>query len=155
MALEIRLRCFPRAPVRRQLRELANHKRFNIGARRLFVVKVGADIADVRVSQADDLTVVTRIGENFLVTGKAGVENNFAATAGAGTRRAPVKDSPVLERENRATCERLVQLVLLKLSFGTAGVSGNGSKMVNGPIGENGFPIDDAAGHRSENARIV
>jgi hypothetical protein len=56
----------------------------------------------VRIRQADDLARVTWIGENFLVSGETGIENDFAATAGARARRASVKDSPVFEREYRA-----------------------------------------------------
>jgi len=57
----------------------------------------------VRIRQADDLAGIARIGENFLIAGEAGIENNFAASAGASTRRASVKYSSVLERENRAS----------------------------------------------------
>ncbi len=64
------------------------------------------------ISEADDLPGVTRIGEDFLVSGEAGIENDFAGTAGASARRAAAKNSPVFEREDRATCERLRQLVL-------------------------------------------
>jgi hypothetical protein len=65
----------------------------------LFVVQIRADIPDVRVGQADDLPCVTRIGENFLITGEAGVENDFAAPARDRAGRAAVKDAPVFERK--------------------------------------------------------
>jgi len=57
----------------------------------------------VRIRQADDLAGIARIGENFLIASEAGVENDFAASAGASARRASVKYSSVLERENRAS----------------------------------------------------
>ncbi len=99
------------------MRKFAHDKRLNIGACRLDVFRVGSDVADVRIGEADDLPSVAGIGENFLVPGKAGIENNFAATADAGARGATLKDSTVLERERRATCERLRQLVLPRASL--------------------------------------
>jgi hypothetical protein len=78
---------------------------------------VRAHVADVGIRQADDLSGVAGIGENFLVAGEAGIENDFATTAGASARRAAVKDASVLERENRATCEGFGQCVLQKISF--------------------------------------
>ena len=69
------------------------------------------------ICEADNLTGITGIGENFLVSREAGVKNDFAASAGASTRRAAVKDSSVLERERRASYEGLVQCVLQKISF--------------------------------------
>jgi hypothetical protein len=70
----------------------------------------------MRVREANSLPGITGIAENFLVAGETGIENNFAATTGARTRRTAVKNSPVLERENRATCGDLVQCVLQKIS---------------------------------------
>ena len=77
-----------------------------------FIIVVCAHVADVRVGEADDLPRITWVGEKFLITGKGGIKNDFTATAGASTRRPAVKDSPVLERENRANCGGLVQCVL-------------------------------------------
>jgi hypothetical protein len=57
----------------------------------------------VRIGEADDLPGIAGIGENFLIAGKAGIENDFATTAGASTRGAAVKYSSVLERESRAS----------------------------------------------------
>jgi hypothetical protein len=44
---------------------------------------------------------IAGIGENFLITGEAGVENDFAAAARDRARGAAVKDAPVFQRENR------------------------------------------------------
>lgn len=57
----------------------------------------------MRVSKANDLAGVTGISENFLVTGEAGVENDFAAAARDGAGRAAVKDAPVFQRECRGS----------------------------------------------------
>jgi hypothetical protein len=83
---------------------------------RFLVVGVRPDIPDMRVRQADDLAGITWIGEDFLISGETGIENDFAATTGARTRRTAVKNSPVLERESRAACGGLVQCVLQKIS---------------------------------------
>jgi len=58
------------------------------------------------------LAGITWIGENFLVPGNTGIENDFAAAARSSARRAAFKYSPVFERENRATCRVLRQCVL-------------------------------------------
>jgi hypothetical protein len=99
------------------MREFAHDERFDKGLGRLFVVRICPYVSYVRICQADDLPGVTWIGENFLIAGKAGVENDFAATAGTSARRAAVKDAPILEREYRATCLCVGQRVLLMSSF--------------------------------------
>ena len=111
------MRGFVRAPVRRQRRKFADDQRFDIWLRGLLVVIVRPDVSDVRIGEADDLPCVAWVGENFLIAGEAGVENNFAATAGASTRGAPLKYFSVLERERRASCEGLDQCVLQRMSF--------------------------------------
>ena len=80
------------------------------------------------IRKANDLPGITGIGENFLITGEAGIENDFAAAARDGAGSAAVKYAPVLERERRASSEGLVQCVLQKmcrLSF-RCGVDGRG-----------------------------
>jgi len=57
----------------------------------------------MRIGEADDLPGIAGIGEDFLIAGKAGIKNDFAATAGASARRTAVKYSSVLERESRAS----------------------------------------------------
>jgi hypothetical protein len=37
--------------------------------RRFFVVEIGADVADMRIGQADDLPRVAWVREDFLITG--------------------------------------------------------------------------------------
>ena len=72
----------------------------------------------MRIGETNDLARVAGIGEYFLIAGETGIENDFAATAGASARRASVKDSPVFERECRANCGVLLQGdVLPKVSY--------------------------------------
>jgi hypothetical protein len=80
--LEIGLCGFLRAPVRRDGGKLADDQRVNVWPRGFFVFGIRADISDVGIGEANDLPGVTRVGENFLVSGEAGIENDFAATAG-------------------------------------------------------------------------
>ena len=53
----------------------------------------------MRIGEADNLARVTWIGENFLVTGEAGIENDFPAPTRERAGGAAVKDAPVFERE--------------------------------------------------------
>jgi len=66
----------------------------------------------VRVRQADNLPGVTGIGEYFLISGEAGIENDFAAAARDRAGRAAVKDAPVFQRENRGSVRNFRQCVL-------------------------------------------
>jgi hypothetical protein len=81
------------------LREFADDQRLDVRARRFFIFEVGTDIADVRISEADNLPCITWVGENFLVTSEAGIENDFAAPARDGAGGASVKEAPVFQRE--------------------------------------------------------
>jgi hypothetical protein len=53
----------------------------------------------VGISETDNLSGVTGIRENFLVTGEAGIKNYFAAPARDGAGRAAVKYAPVFQRK--------------------------------------------------------
>jgi hypothetical protein len=66
----------------------------------------------VRVSQTNNLAGVTGVGENFLVSGEAGIENDFAPAARDRARRAAVKNAPVFQRENRRSVLNFRQWVL-------------------------------------------
>jgi hypothetical protein len=66
----------------------------------------------VRIGQTDDLPGIAGVGEDFLVTGEAGIENDFAAAARDRARRAAVKNAPVLQREYRGSVLNLGQWVL-------------------------------------------
>jgi hypothetical protein len=98
--IQIQMRGFGGTPVRSDGREFANNQRLDVRPRRFLVVQIGANISDVRVGQTDNLPGVAGVGEDFLVTSEAGIENNFAAVARDRASRAAVKDAPVLQREN-------------------------------------------------------
>src|SRR5437764_437135 len=65
------------------------------------VLRGGAGVADVRAGERDDLTGVGRIGENFLVTGEGGIENNFACGVALRSDRLAAEDRPIGQREHR------------------------------------------------------
>jgi hypothetical protein len=64
-----------------------------------FVVKIRADISYVWISEANNLPGITGVGENFLVTGEAGIKNDFAAPARDRAGRTAVKYAPVFQRK--------------------------------------------------------
>jgi len=66
----------------------------------------------VRIREANNLPGVTGVGEDFLVTGEAGVENDFAAAARDRARGAAIKDAPVFQREDRGSVRNFGQCVL-------------------------------------------
>ena len=94
------------------MRKLPQDQRFDVRPGGFFVVEIGSDISDVRIGQADDLARIARVGENFLVTGEAGIENNFAAAARDCARSAAVKNPPVFEGESGRSVLNFGQLVL-------------------------------------------
>src|SRR5215469_1785285 len=116
VALEEALGRLAGAPIRRQRRKFAHDECFDVWPGRFLIVEIGADVSDVRVSEADDLPGIAWVGENFLIASEAGVKNDFAATTGARARRAAAKDPSVFEREGRASCV-LRQCALPKMSF--------------------------------------
>jgi hypothetical protein len=58
------------------------------------------------------LSGVAGVGENFLITSEAGIENNFAAAARNRAGRAAVKDAPVFECESGGAVLNFVQMIL-------------------------------------------
>jgi len=66
----------------------------------------------VRIRQADNLSGITGIRENFLITGEAGIENDFAAAARYRAGRAAIKYAPVLERQSCGTMQNFGQCAL-------------------------------------------
>src|SRR5256884_644515 len=116
VAVQVKLRAFRRPPIRRDLGEFPDNQRFDVRARGLFVFEISANIANVRVSEADNLPRVTWVGENFLVTGEARIENYFTAAARNGARGTAVKEAPVFQREGRGSVLDFCQWSLLAFS---------------------------------------
>jgi hypothetical protein len=110
--VQVKLRRLRRTPVRRHLREFPHDQRFDVRPARLFIFEICADIPDVRIGKADNLPGVTRVRENFLISGEAGIENDLATAARDGARGAAVKDAPVFQREGRRSVRNFGQWVL-------------------------------------------
>jgi hypothetical protein len=116
VAVQVKLRALRGSPVGRNLGKLPDDERFDVWPPGLLIFKIGADVADVRIGEADNLSRIAGIGENFLVTGEAGIENDFAAPARDRARGAAVKDAPVFQREGRGSVRNFRQRVLLPFS---------------------------------------
>ena len=112
MAIQIKLGGFGGTPVRADLRELTDNQGFDVRLFRLFILEVGAHISNVRVCEADNLTSVTGVGEYFLISGEAGIKNDFAAATRDRASRAAVKNAPVFQREDRGSVLNFGQWVL-------------------------------------------
>jgi hypothetical protein len=69
------------------------------------------------VRQANDLSRVAWIGEDFLISRQAGIENNFTAAAGTCSCGAPVKNSSILKGQDGEAYGCVVQRFLRKNSF--------------------------------------
>lgn len=115
MAFKIRLCGFFGSPVRRQTRKLANYERLNVRTGSFLVIRIRADISDMRVGEANNLSGVARVGEDFLISGEAGVENSFSATARFSSRGASNKNSPVFQRKRGGLSDLMGQRILLNL----------------------------------------
>ncbi len=67
-----------RPEIRRSDRQIADHQTGRVNTRGLNVFVVDAGVADVRISERNDLPGVRRIRQDFLVTGHGSVENDLA-----------------------------------------------------------------------------
>jgi hypothetical protein len=75
-----------------------------VGLCGFLIIGVCSDVSDVRIGEANDLARVTRIGEDFLISSEAGIENDFATAPRNSSRRAPMKNAPVFERKDSLPC---------------------------------------------------
>ena len=99
----------------------------------------------MRIGEANDLPSIAGIGENFLVAGEAGVENDFAAAARDSAGCAAVKDAPVFEREGCRSMLDFRQWLLRTASFFVGLGGGKRTEVVHGPIREDGTAINELA----------
>ena len=87
-----------------------------MGVPGLFVLEIRTDISNVGISEADNLARIAGVSENFLITGEAGIENDFAATARDRARGAAVKNAPVFQRERCGSVRNFAQCALPSFS---------------------------------------
>ena len=82
--------------------------------RSFFVIRIRADVSNVGIGKTNNLASVTWIGENFLISGEAGVENSFSTAAGLRTRGASNKNTPVFQRKRGGLSNLMGQRILLR-----------------------------------------
>ncbi len=156
LSIQIELRRLRRPPIRRNLRKLAHDQRLNVGARRFLVIEIRANIANVRIGQADDLPGITWVGENFLIAGKTSIENDFAAAARDSAGSAAVKYAPVFERKDCGSMLNFRQWSLRQTSLFFARFRrGQRTKVIHRPVGKYCATVDKLARHRPKHTRIV
>src|SRR5207248_816238 len=142
----------------RHLRKFAYDQRLYVRFFGFLIIQVGANIPNVRIREADNLSRVAWVRENFLISREAGIENDFAAPARDRAGSAAAKAAPVFQRENRGSVLNFGQCVLPCLSsksghsFSFGFRSRERTKMVHRPVREDRPPIDEPAGHRSKYA---
>src|SRR5439155_3706735 len=90
-----------RAPARGSLAVLAHDEAAHVGTARLDVLTVHADVADLRVGHGDELPLVGGIGQDLLVPGHAGVEDELARDLTERAEGAAAEDRAVGKREER------------------------------------------------------
>src|ERR1700733_13546278 len=98
MTFQIILRRFLRTPVGRQRRKFAHHEPFDIRLCGFFVVKIRADVPNMRIRQADYLAGITWGGKTFLLSSDTLIKKDFLTAARASAGRPRYKYSPVFER---------------------------------------------------------
>ena len=99
MPIEVGLCGLFRPPIRGNRRKFAHDQPLDVGPRRLFVLGICANVADVWIGQADHLAGVTWVGEYFLISGEARVKYDFPAAASLRPGGAAGEDPPVFERK--------------------------------------------------------
>ena len=90
-----------RAEVAGHARQLADDEALDLRPARLAVVGVDAVVADQRIGHGDDLALVGRIGEHFLIAGHAGVEDDLAGGLAGGAEAAAGVDRAVFQGQFR------------------------------------------------------
>ena len=69
------------------------------GLGRLEILEVDAVVADQRIGHGDDLAGVGGIGEDLLISGHRGVENDLALTGAGAAEDTACQDRAILEGE--------------------------------------------------------
>jgi hypothetical protein len=70
---------------------LAHYRTQGVRVGRLYILRIGADIADMREGEIDDLPGIAGVGHHLLIAGHRGVEADFADRAAFCTK-APAPD---------------------------------------------------------------
>ncbi len=89
-----------RAPIAGDGRKLAHDETLDVGALGFTIVIVRAVVANLRICENHYLARIRGIGEDFLVAGDSGVEDNFAQAVFRRTKAPALEDRPVLQGEH-------------------------------------------------------
>jgi hypothetical protein len=81
-------------------RQIAHDQSGCMDSRGLDILSVDTGVADVRISERDDLPAVARVGQDLLVTGDCGVEHHLAERMAGSTDRTAAKDRAIRERKD-------------------------------------------------------
>src|SRR5262249_16092415 len=115
-------------------------------------------VADVRIGEADNLACVAWVGENFLVPGERGIENDFASPARACAGGAALKYAPVFERKNGVCGCGVPSYLLPESFFGRSRLRkrlGNHAVAIERSVGEHCLAVDGLARNGTEDAGII
>src|ERR1051326_2971915 len=96
-----------RSPIARDVRPLTYREALDIRPLRFAIFGAGAVVPDLRIGENHNLAGIRRIGEDLLVAGEGGVENDFAGPLGGRTKTAALEDSSVFQSENRGVQARM------------------------------------------------
>ncbi len=111
------LASFVGAPVAGDGGELAHDEAFDVGPRGFVIVAAGAVVADLRVGEDDDLAGIGGVGEDFLVAGERGIEDDLAGALGGRTKAPALEDGAVFQGEDCRVQFRLFLRGVGQLSF--------------------------------------
>lgn len=87
------------APVTGERAHFAYYKTAHFGAIRFNVFGTNAVVADLDGGHRDDLGKIGRVGQDFLVSGHAGVEAGFSGFSGGGSKGSPAENCSVFKCE--------------------------------------------------------
>ncbi len=88
-----------RPVVARDRGEVPDDQRLDLNPRRFLVLPVDSVVSDVRISEGDELPAVGGIGEDFLVSREAGVEDDLAFRLAPSAERYALEDPSVFENQ--------------------------------------------------------
>jgi hypothetical protein len=97
---QIGLGGFTGTPIRGDHREFPHDQGFDVWNGRFLIIEVRSHVAYVRIGQADNLSRITWIGKDFLISGETSIENDFTTAPRDRSSGAPAENSPVFKRKN-------------------------------------------------------
>ena len=76
----------------------------------LLVLRVDADVADVRIGQGDELAQVGGVRQDLLIAGHGGVEDHLADAGTVGADRGSPEDRAVFQDQNRGLSQGFLRI---------------------------------------------